>query len=269
MNWFLTQKKWAAEVGCPDGVYEDFNIDAKINSAYIIIGLLYGNGDFGKTIQISTLCGQDSDCNPASAAGILGVLMGYSGIPSEWKLGLKEVEDINFKYTDISLNDAYDYSYRQAIAVIDKNGGKVLEDEVKIKYQEVVPVKFEQGFGGHYPAEYKNINLRMTPDNPELAFEFEGNGFVVRGGCPWGSDPEYVGNIEVLIDGHLHEKASIPADFKVRRHDLTWAYELNPGKHQVNIKLLNPNPDIPIEANKIIIYTPTKEQRVRPGLEGV
>jgi hypothetical protein len=47
----------------------DFNIDAKINGAYIVMGLLYGKGDIEKTIKISMQCGQDSDCNPSNAAG--------------------------------------------------------------------------------------------------------------------------------------------------------------------------------------------------------
>ena len=59
--------------------------DAVINSAYILIGLHYGGKDFGKTIDIATRCGQDSDCNPSSAGGILGTILGYSAIPDEWK----------------------------------------------------------------------------------------------------------------------------------------------------------------------------------------
>ena len=39
--------------------------------------------DFGKTIEIATRAGQDSDCNPASAGGILGVMLGYNAIPEE------------------------------------------------------------------------------------------------------------------------------------------------------------------------------------------
>ena len=38
-----------------------FNIDAKLNGAYIVMGLLYGRRDPDKTIVISTRCGQDSD----------------------------------------------------------------------------------------------------------------------------------------------------------------------------------------------------------------
>ena len=47
-TWFELQKKWSSDIGCPDGVFAPFDIDSKINSAYVVMGLLYGNGDFFK-----------------------------------------------------------------------------------------------------------------------------------------------------------------------------------------------------------------------------
>ncbi len=267
MTWFRTQEKWASEVGCPDGVYADFNIDAKINSAYIIIGLLYGKGDFGESVRISTLCGQDSDCNPASAAGILGVMKGYSNIPDEWKLGLTEVEDMEFKYTDISLNDAYAYSFRQAMEIIERNSGTSSGNDVMIKYQEPVSVRFEEGFTGHFPAEYRDIYQKLSAEKTNLSFQFEGVGFVVNGESKNEKDYEYIANIEVHIDGKLHEKAGLPVKFATRRHEVTWAYNLEPGKHIVEIRLLNPAPSAEVRANKVIVYSNKKEKRVRPGIE--
>ncbi len=117
--WTECQKTWGnCEVGCPEGILRTYNIDALINSAYIVIGLLYGEGDFGKTIDIATRCGQDSDCNPASAAGILGTAIGYEDIPSKWLNPLKNAEDIDFAYTEYSLNDTYSMGFRQALEVI-------------------------------------------------------------------------------------------------------------------------------------------------------
>lgn len=69
--WLEIENRHAFEIGCPEGVFNAFNIDATINAAYCVMGLLYGNGDFFKTMDIATRCGQDSDCNPATAAGIL------------------------------------------------------------------------------------------------------------------------------------------------------------------------------------------------------
>ena len=94
-NWFEIQKKWSSDIACADGIFAPFNIDAKVNSAYVVLALLYGKNDFTKTLEIATRAGQDADCNPSSAGGILGTILGYDKIPAYWKMGLKEAEDIS------------------------------------------------------------------------------------------------------------------------------------------------------------------------------
>ena len=108
-TWFEIQKHHAEEIGCPDGVFHPLDIDAKINAAYIVLGLLYGNGDFTKTMEISTRAGQDSDCNPSSAGGILGTMIGYDAIPEYWMKGLRGAEGKNFKYTLLCLDQILHY----------------------------------------------------------------------------------------------------------------------------------------------------------------
>jgi len=68
--WALITEDANKRETCPEGALRSFNIDAKLNGAYVVLGLLYGNSDFGKTIEISTRSGQDSDCNAATAGGI-------------------------------------------------------------------------------------------------------------------------------------------------------------------------------------------------------
>ena len=86
--WQRIAEKWDRDDSCPDGALRPFNIDARINGAYVALGLLYGRGDFARTLEIATRAGQDSDCNPSTAGGILGVMLGYSGIPDAWKSGI-------------------------------------------------------------------------------------------------------------------------------------------------------------------------------------
>ena len=45
-------------------------------------------------------------------------MLGYSHIPEYWMSNLKEVEDMDFAYTTISLNKAYKMSFDQALQVI-------------------------------------------------------------------------------------------------------------------------------------------------------
>jgi hypothetical protein len=252
-TWFEIQKKWSEDTGCPDGVYNVFDIDAKLNSAYVTLGLLYGAGDFSKTMEVTTRAGQDSDCNPSSAGGILGVVLGYEKIPDYWKQGLKDIEDMDFKYTSMSLNDAYNASFNQALKMIEKNGGKVKNNEVVIAIQKPLPVIFERSFEGHFPTEKQSLGNRIVTD--ALEFEFEGIGFVLRGEVDSGnSDSDYVVQAELYIDHKFIEKAELPASYTKRRYELFWKYQMPHGKHQVKIDILNPSAEHPLRVSDVLVY---------------
>lgn len=253
-NWFEVQKKWTDDIGCPEGVFHPFNIDAKVNAAYVVIGLLYGGGDYTKTLEISTRTGQDADCNPSSAGGILGTVLGYDKIPAYWKMGLKEAESINFKYTNMSLNDVYDVGLEHAIKVIESNGGKVSGGQVTIKTQQPVAVQFEESFPGLYPTEKQWP--KWSENNDEFTFNFTGTGFVIRGeASQWMSESPHVFDAELYVDGQKIEAFKLPANYTTRRYELAWKYGLPKGKHQAKFKVLNPIKENHIRGMQVIIYS--------------
>lgn len=59
--------------------------DVVDNVGIIIIGLLYGEGDFGKSMLYAVNCGEDTDCTAATIGSIFGILMGYDNLPELWK----------------------------------------------------------------------------------------------------------------------------------------------------------------------------------------
>ena len=254
-TWFQVQKKWADDIGCPDGVFAPFNIDAKVNAAYVVIGLLYGNGDFTRTLEITTRCGQDADCNPSSAGGVLGAMIGYNNIPGYWKMGLKEAEVIDFKYTTMSLNKVYEIGYKHALKNIEKNGGKIEGQNVIIKAQQPGPVKFEKSFTGLVPVAKADAVWSAKKD--EFSFYFGGTGFVVKGETVNWSDisTTFIYNSELYIDGNLVESPKLPAAREARRYDLCWKYDLPKGKHSVKFKILNPVAGQNFSVRDIIIYS--------------
>jgi len=256
-TWFEVEKKWSADIGCPDGVFRDFNIDAKINAAYILIGLLYGDSDFSKTMEISTRCGQDSDCNPASAGGILGTMLGYSNIPEFWKKPLYPVEGMDFKYTTMSLNDVYEIGAKHAMAIIQENGGKVEKDRIELPVTEIRPVKLEVGFKGHFPTERYAIKKRLNKENQQLDLEFTGNGFALAG---WARSDigETIIELEMSIDGGSPERFTMPTSSQSRRLELAWKYQLTEGKHTIKIKMLNPKNGVRVDVGDILIYSSNK-----------
>lgn len=55
------------------------------NAGVCALSLLYGEGDFSRTVEIATMCGWDTDCNAGNVGTILGVLRGIGGIPPRYR----------------------------------------------------------------------------------------------------------------------------------------------------------------------------------------
>ena len=60
------------------------------NAAVIVLSLVYGNGDYSKTINIGNMCGWDTDCNVGNLGAILGIFVGAEAIEEKW---LSQVND--------------------------------------------------------------------------------------------------------------------------------------------------------------------------------
>ena len=58
--------------------------DAPSNIGLLIIGLLYGEGDFDRSLCTAVNCGEDTDCTGATLGSILGILHGIEAIPEKW-----------------------------------------------------------------------------------------------------------------------------------------------------------------------------------------
>lgn len=253
VTWQLCEDNWSENYGCPAGVGAKFNIDAVINSAYILIGLLYGQGDFDRTIEIATRCGQDSDCNPASAGGILGTMLGYSNLPEKWMSNLHEVEDCNFAYTDISLNKVYELSFNQALQVIGKNGGKVEDSKVVIPVRTPEAVRLEQSYDGLEIKECKTLDQHAFEQ--DVTFDFEGCGVTVCGRLRnVQPDSDYVADIDILLDGSKCGNVQLSEVHHFRHEQIFQIYDLEEGPHTMTIRVNNQRKDKQVWVPKAIIY---------------
>lgn len=141
--WHKIESKWQDDADCGPG--DAFNIDAKLNGAYIVMGLLYGEGDFEKTMEIATRCGQDADCNPSNAAGVLGCMMGYTGIPEAFTSGIPAMAGKKFSYTNYSFESLIPACRSITESIVKAAGGEVSETQLSIPRQEPrPPATFEQ-----------------------------------------------------------------------------------------------------------------------------
>lgn len=73
---------------------------APANVGFVVLGLLYGNGDFKKSMIYAINCGDDTDCTGATVGSLLGILNGTAGIPADWR------EYIGEKIVTMAVNKA-------------------------------------------------------------------------------------------------------------------------------------------------------------------
>ena len=104
-TWRLIEEKWDKDDPCPDGALDPFNIDAKLNGAYVALGLLYGKGDFAKTLEVSTRPGRTPTATRRARPASSGVMLGYEKIPEVWKAGIPAIADTKFAFTQYSFNE--------------------------------------------------------------------------------------------------------------------------------------------------------------------
>jgi ADP-ribosylglycohydrolase len=141
-TWELVERKYNKTPGyrkfsCSE-LEDTFNIDAKINGAYIVMGLLYGQGDPDEAMVISTRCGQDSDCNPSNAAGILFTSIGSKALPEKFTQALNP--EPKFSFTDYNFPGLLKVCEKLTRQAVVKSGGSI-ETNADGKEIFVIPVQ--------------------------------------------------------------------------------------------------------------------------------
>ncbi len=134
-----------------DGFFVPYPVVGSIiNGLSGIMALLYGNGDFTRTVAIATSAGYDCDNQAATCGGLLGVMNGASSIPDsftkllpsrgEWK------EPFNNQYINYSRDGLPNYNkisdiVERLLALVDQsilgNGGSCFRTG-EIVYYEVL-----------------------------------------------------------------------------------------------------------------------------------
>jgi len=64
---------------------EDGWFQSPCNIGFVVVGLLYGEVDFKKSMLYAINCGDDTDCTAATVGALLGIMGGMDAIPEDWK----------------------------------------------------------------------------------------------------------------------------------------------------------------------------------------
>jgi hypothetical protein len=254
--WQLVDERWNRREPCSEGALTPFNIDAKLNGAYVALGLLYGGGDFAQTMRVATRAGQDSDCNPATAAGVLGVVLGYGGIPSEYTSGIDAIANEKFSHTEATFRTIVADTLRRAVAMVERHGGRRDGDVLLVKTQSAVPATLELWDDYGSPVERiptgdgrwswrgdweertvekwgsRFSSWASATAGSEASIRFEGTGVIVAGWyLPSG------GLADVYLDGELAKTVdTYPDENDVKLNEAVWhAFGLDDGWHEIRL----------------------------------
>lgn len=82
--------KCPAQKKDPEIPKAEFGYDAPASIGIILIGWLYGKGDFGRSICLAVNCGEDTDCTAGTLGATLGIIAGAENLPERWKKGCSD-----------------------------------------------------------------------------------------------------------------------------------------------------------------------------------
>lgn len=174
VSWERTRDKVYEryQVNSTAGYVYQYPWDSGINFASSIVSLLYGQGDFKKTIRIATLSGWDAD-NPTSTwGGLLGLLYGYQGLQAHFdKIDFSDTYWIERTRFDLPIShDTFTDMAQRGVeivsSVVEKSmGGKIVGDTW------VIPVK-EPFFGK--VAMDETTSTWITIEDNDSRWSYEG-----------------------------------------------------------------------------------------------
>lgn len=190
------------ESDVPDG---ELGYDAPNNIGLMMIGWLYGEGDFSKSICIAAGCGEDADCSAGTLGATLGIIYGTECIEEKW---LQPIGD-EIKTISLDLTKAPQSGFvvpftvseltRRVINLMPTfmNGLYDLNEDGEIEFNEVE----EPSRGDFWGGTITTLNLKDELCVPAVSVRKSNHLFDVR---------------IVYADGNPYVKSEAPKKFKMR-----------------------------------------------------
>lgn len=157
IRWYNDNDDWRETRRLIHENYYDYVDDFKVPDPFVssvvnglsgVMAILYGQGDFLKTVAIATSAGYDCDNQAATCGGLLGVINGTSGIPEGLLLELPSRNPWNKPFNNTYVNYSRDNlpNYTLITDIVDRileitksaildNGGRRFEKEGRAYYE--------------------------------------------------------------------------------------------------------------------------------------
>ncbi|MGL5318511.1 MAG: ADP-ribosylglycohydrolase family protein [Bacteroidales bacterium] len=147
----LTQRYYYEE---PEQTRTIFN--ANLNGLCGILAMLYGKGEFQRTLDLCCGMGFDCDNQAATIMGILGVMHGASALPKAltrpidtWNAPFNNryINVTRYDLPDAKIDDIIETTYEKTLEIVRLKGGKVYDNRISINRKATFtpPLEFSVG----------------------------------------------------------------------------------------------------------------------------
>ncbi len=187
---------------------------------------------------------------------MLGVVLGYRGIPESWKSGIPAIADRKFSFTEFTFRTIVESTLQRAVALVGKNGGRLEGDRLLVKPQKPTAASLELWDDYGSPVERisasdprwswkgewavqsedrrgaKRVTRTTSEKGSEAAIGFDGIGAIVTG--PYLATG---GKAEVILDGSRQGAVDVYPDEPGRKNgESVWhVFGLPRGRHTVRV----------------------------------
>jgi len=113
IGWADAHRNWQDTLDAIRAEYGSYHpVHTINNAALVIMGLLHGKLNLGKTICITVMGGWDTDCTGATAGSVLGAVLGADRLPAKWVRPLRNrVRSIVVGYDNLGITDVADKAF--------------------------------------------------------------------------------------------------------------------------------------------------------------
>jgi ADP-ribosylglycohydrolase len=143
------------------------------NQALIFLALLYGDGDFGRSLTIVNTSGEDTDCNSGNVGCLLGIRGGLTGLDNgrDWRGPINDRMLLSTADGGRSVTDAVNETY----AIV--NAARALREEPPLKPKRGARFHFElpgatQGFRVEPGLRLENVAHHSRAGTRSLALRY-------------------------------------------------------------------------------------------------
>jgi len=133
-DWKASWKEMAQKYYVDEPAMTKTIWNANLNGACAILAMLYGENDFQRTLDLSCAMGFDADNQAATVAGLLGIINGMKGLPSNLYLPIegwtkpfndRYINITRFDLPDAKISDIIDRTTKETIDLVVAKGGKL------------------------------------------------------------------------------------------------------------------------------------------------